>query len=338
MSRIFRLSFWLLLLLIPGMTQAAGIGISPEHISLTTKSDQEHRVHFSIHNTGKNKAFYQVYLDKFSELILLSDSQLALDAGEARSVELTVKSFPPGQYSTDISVVAQDAEAIEGAPKTGLKVPVSIKVEQVSPQLQNPFIPWIAGLLVLGLLALLVSVYRSSHQSLFSRFTDRISETALHDKPLSMIGHYKRRHPFIIVSVISVLVAIALLILSFLVKPQYQVNQESEEQPIDMKSAQVVLITTPDLTSEYMLSASELTAFSALQLLQQQEHISMVYDDSSEMGVFVSEINGWKNGLNGKYWVYEINGDRVPIASDKRSLGVNEELEWKFIVPSDINL
>jgi len=49
-----------------------------------------------------------------------------------------------------------------------------------------------------------------------------------------------------------------------------------------------------------------------------------------DIGVLIESIGGTKNGENGKYWMYYINGKLADIAADKYKINSGDKIEFKF--------
>ncbi|MDD5032215.1 MAG: DUF4430 domain-containing protein [Patescibacteria group bacterium] len=47
-------------------------------------------------------------------------------------------------------------------------------------------------------------------------------------------------------------------------------------------------------------------------------------------GIFIEMIGDKKNGQDGKYWTYYVNGNFAPVAADKFKLKAGDRIEWKF--------
>ncbi len=76
-----------------------------------------------------------------------------------------------------------------------------------------------------------------------------------------------------------------------------------------------------------------LTAFSALQKIGEDDTIAMQFKTYEGLGVMVTELAGLKNGQDNKYWVYEVNEAKVPLAADQYRLSPGDRLLWKFVTP-----
>jgi len=72
------------------------------------------------------------------------------------------------------------------------------------------------------------------------------------------------------------------------------------------------------------------TVCSLLQKLAKKENISLSIKYFKGMGAFVESIEGLKNGKNGKYWLYFVNGKLANTACDKMRVKKGDVVEWKF--------
>ena len=120
----------------------------------------------------------------------------------------------------------------------------------------------------------------------------------------------------------------AILVTFFTRRP---VSPQSSDAPALTGSVQVVI----DFGTGYPHNATvpyqpTATAFSALEAAVVGTNLPVRADHSSDLGVFVREIGGMKNGDNKKYWQYWVNGAFPLIASDKYYLVPNDLVEWKF--------
>lgn len=80
-------------------------------------------------------------------------------------------------------------------------------------------------------------------------------------------------------------------------------------------------------------TACDLTAFSALQKAVEHDTIAMQYKTYDGLGVMITSVAGFENGQDGKYWVYEINGQKIAAAADQQALQFADQLLWKFVIP-----
>lgn len=84
--------------------------------------------------------------------------------------------------------------------------------------------------------------------------------------------------------------------------------------------------------SEYQITkiSDDSTVFSLLEELGQRENFEIEKTFYQEMGVFVESIDGVKNGTDGKYWQYWVNGELPMVAADKKKVEKGNKIEWKF--------
>jgi len=75
---------------------------------------------------------------------------------------------------------------------------------------------------------------------------------------------------------------------------------------------------------------TESTVFSGLINYGKENNIEIKYNNNYSYGVFIESIDGIKNGTDGKYWQYYINGVLGDTASDKKVLKKGDKVEWKF--------
>ncbi len=72
------------------------------------------------------------------------------------------------------------------------------------------------------------------------------------------------------------------------------------------------------------------TVFDALKTLSKENNFELKYNNNYSFGVFVESIEGVKNGNQGKYWQYYINGKLGEVAADKKEIKAGDKVEWKF--------
>lgn len=49
-----------------------------------------------------------------------------------------------------------------------------------------------------------------------------------------------------------------------------------------------------------------------------------------DIGIFIESIGDKKNGQDGKYWLYYINGEMPMVSADKKELKTGDKVEFKF--------
>ncbi len=315
--------------LFPSMGQAAAIGVHPEAFAVHQQADERLELSFVVYNTGEEPAIYTVSADDYERLLAFDLRRFRLEPGEHRTLRLTTGPFPPGEFTTFLSVMAQDVENRDTA-KTGVKVPVHV-TSQGAREGFFQIEALVVSLIFLALFLLIGSFWVQKRLSPAARLADAAEETLLSHSSYSWFKHYRKRHVLILVSFIAITLALFLLVLSYAIPYSSTLLSHRSEQ----EAAQVLVeIRTPDQT--YVANAKSdqpLSAFTALQQVAQETGIALRYDPPNEFGVLVTEVAGYKNGQDGKYWVYERNGKKVPVAADKQQLETGDLLLWKFVVP-----
>lgn len=64
-------------------------------------------------------------------------------------------------------------------------------------------------------------------------------------------------------------------------------------------------------------------------VLELLEKTHQVKKKNSSAGSFVEEIDGLKNRTD-RFWLYYVNGQKPPVASDRYSTTYKDTIEWRF--------
>ena len=83
--------------------------------------------------------------------------------------------------------------------------------------------------------------------------------------------------------------------------------------------------------TEVEIQAAE-SVFSLTKRLTTDHGLPLVYDDSSDLGVFVKRIGEKTNGEDNHYWQYWVNNKQVQVAADRYQLQSGDVVMWKFTV------
>lgn len=75
------------------------------------------------------------------------------------------------------------------------------------------------------------------------------------------------------------------------------------------------------------------TALSLAQTVSQVRNFEFITKTYPGMGTLVEQINTIKNGQDGKYWHYYINGALAPVAADTYVIQNGDVIEWRFHEP-----
>ncbi len=81
----------------------------------------------------------------------------------------------------------------------------------------------------------------------------------------------------------------------------------------------------------FLLEDNGNNVFSVLKKLSEADKaFDIVYSNDARYGIFVESIGGIKNGTDGKYWQYYINGALGDVAADKKEVKAGDKVEWKL--------
>ncbi len=85
-----------------------------------------------------------------------------------------------------------------------------------------------------------------------------------------------------------------------------------------------------DFSYSYNSEDPNSNVFSGLLIYARNNEFYVEYNNNYDFGVFVESIKGVKNGDEGKYWQYYINGVLGDVAADKKILKKDDRVEWRF--------
>lgn len=134
---------------------------------------------------------------------------------------------------------------------------------------------------------------------------------------------------------VGALILIALYVwrVPFSVAPALQTDRV-----FDQAQSITLTLQTPTETRDIPVdcpgtNTCDLTAFSALQKAAERDTIAMQYKTYEGLGVMVTSVAGFENGQDGKYWVFEVNEQKIAAAADQHTLHFADRLLWKFVIP-----
>ena len=113
---------------IGGFAQAAAVKVKPSEVRAEVKSGVLARQEIIIENPDDNVAFYEVYLDNFSNWIKIKPESFILESGEFQQVVLEIENEETGVFSTVISVVAKPLSERKFKANSGVKIPLEIRI------------------------------------------------------------------------------------------------------------------------------------------------------------------------------------------------------------------
>ncbi|OGG59762.1 hypothetical protein A2765_04200 [Candidatus Kaiserbacteria bacterium RIFCSPHIGHO2_01_FULL_56_24] len=76
-----------------------------------------------------------------------------------------------------------------------------------------------------------------------------------------------------------------------------------------------------------------MTALDLLRSESREKGFVMGEKEYAGLGILVERIGEFKNGTDGKYWTYTVNGVFAPVGADVYALKDGDAIEWTFVVP-----
>ena len=135
MKKFFIFIFTLILL--PVLSQAAGIQVSPSKIDFVLEiGDESVSKELIVANPTADIQIFEVYPDEFSEIIKTNPASFTLEAGERKVVTVTVYSIVTTEnisqiLKTNLSVVGKPLIETRLQANTGVKIPLSIVTKDI---------------------------------------------------------------------------------------------------------------------------------------------------------------------------------------------------------------
>lgn len=117
--------FWPGLLLV-------GLAVTPSELKVVQTAPENSPAKLIVKNASREVSLFEVYPDDFESIIRASPSSFILEAGEEREVNIQNNFRQEGQYRTDISVVARPIAASAFNAAGGMKIPLTVNVNQAS--------------------------------------------------------------------------------------------------------------------------------------------------------------------------------------------------------------
>jgi len=139
---------------------------------------------------------------------------------------------------------------------------------------------------------------------------------------------------------------VALLLALLFLSSQYSFKRDIKEASEIQKVSQELLQNITQKQIFYVINkgkgealkfkiipSGESTVFSLLQELSKKKNFEISYKIYPNMGVFIESIAGFRNGTDGKYWQYWVNGKLPMVSADKMKIQTGDTIEWKFEKP-----
>jgi hypothetical protein len=118
------------------------------------------------------------------------------------------------------------------------------------------------------------------------------------------------------------------------VESKKEILISSIEKEIKLPINNNIKISLEVLGKEYEVETKEGdTVFNVMKKIelenQKENKFNFKYEDNSNLGVFVTEINGIK-GTPGKYWIYYINGESASVGASIYKIKNGDIISWKY--------
>lgn|SRR5680860_429916 len=127
-----------------------------------------------------------------------------------------------------------------------------------------------------------------------------------------------------------------LLVIVLLFSIAFALKTETASKSKEISSASEVTNENISVTLKIIANEDDISRESTVFDIS-KENVTVEYNNNYDFGVFIESINGIKNGDDGKYWQYYINGKLGDVAVDKKNLEAGDEVEWRFEeVPFDL--
>jgi len=104
-----------------------------------------------------------------------------------------------------------------------------------------------------------------------------------------------------------------------------------QEEKGTLETISITLTIEGGRGNEPIAVSSDTTLLEVLQTLNtENSEIKLSTKEYAGMGTLIESIYGYKNGTDGKYWQYKVNGVMPQIGADKYILKAGDSVEWFF--------
>lgn len=128
-----RLSLILLvaLALAPFAARAVGVGVNPAALDITVGSLGQGSATLTITNPSTEPGLFVISPDEQAQWFTVAPSEVRLEAGESRVVQITAHPDQSGQFALQLSVLGYPLDTRAFKAASGLKVPVHLTVAAI---------------------------------------------------------------------------------------------------------------------------------------------------------------------------------------------------------------
>lgn len=135
-----------ILALLPAVALATGIEATPAKLEITAPTNQSGLAEIVVANPTVDVQMFEVYPDDFGDIIEITPASFVLEAGARKIVTVVVK---PNREETirgtSISIVGKPLAESRFTAGTGIKIPLSLKIVDLSQSSRRGYIPYLQG-------------------------------------------------------------------------------------------------------------------------------------------------------------------------------------------------
>ena len=107
-------------------SSAISVGVKPKELNLNISIGREIEAEILVFNAGEEAALYQILPDAYKNKISVEPVVFRLEPNGNQIIKVSVKTWRPGKFNTDLSVIARPLSAGGIPVVSGVKVPVII--------------------------------------------------------------------------------------------------------------------------------------------------------------------------------------------------------------------
>jgi hypothetical protein len=105
-------------------SSAISVGVKPKELNLNIPIGREIEAEILVFNAGKGLASYQVLPDAYNNKISVEPADFRLEPNGNQIVKVIVKTWQPGKFNTNLSIIARPVGASGIPVVSGVKVPI----------------------------------------------------------------------------------------------------------------------------------------------------------------------------------------------------------------------
>ena len=143
------------------------------------------------------------------------------------------------------------------------------------------------------------------------------------------------KKPYILI-IIGVIIITGLVIFSdkisdIFLEEETEAFQEPQENIVEQE---VILVIDYGDGNSQNFDIEFIEGMTAFDLLNDRAGELSLETKTYDIGVFIEAIDDKKNGQDGKYWMYYVNGEMPMVSTDNMEIKPGDKVEFKFEEPS----